>query len=145
MEGRVRQGENEMAQYRSRSEDAEREAEATRALLARTKADLEDMAAHAASSAQVQAAEWQGERNALSEELTQLRADLAASHAQHAVQLSDLRQQQDDELRQVEERVRLLGLRKDETITALQQQLTTAQQQLLINQRHLQSVQQEVL
>ena len=43
------------------------------------------------------------------------------------------------------ERVRLLGLKKDETIGALQQQLAAAQRELHVSRQQLHSVQQEML
>ncbi|KAL1525669.1 hypothetical protein AB1Y20_020519 [Prymnesium parvum] len=145
LEGRVGQSACEISAERARADEAERDASATRGLLEKAQAELQALSSRAAAAAEVQSARWEGERAALAEEAAQLRAELRAAHAAQAVQLSEARQHQDEELRQVEERVRLLRLKKDETISALQRQLANAHSQLLESQEQLRSVQREVL
>lgn len=145
LEARLRAVSDELAA--ARESERRCESEAVRLKRDVEVASLEAREAKRAASLEAGAAlaQAQGERQAMSDELAQLRAEQRAMGSAHAAELADARTVKDGELSALESRLCSLSERKDETIRSLQGQVAGLQAELHTAREQLHSTQQEIL
>ena len=138
LETKLRSATEELAKAQLQASSATAEAESAKHALCVEKAKVEQ-------EAELRLSSVQGERVALSRQLSELRAEMVESHSKHEAALADARTRQEAELNHVEERVRAAMRRKDGAIQSLQRDLAAAHAALADTQQQLHATQQEIL